>query len=171
MTGTPLNRTSAETLNTALHEAGHVVAALAFGYTVKSVTIVPKEVEGGWFVGSIDIDGHPSPRELRACGRVTAERYFIKQFAGVVAETVFSLHPHPKAWQHAADYEQGDIGYCRRWMERWAQGNLDGYQQEIRARTETFLKPRRPKVERFAGALLRHRTLDADAVRRINVVS
>ena len=160
----PPNRTPSAERNTALHEAGHAVVALAFGYRVKSVTIIPREVEGGWFVGSIDLDGQPSPRELRTCDRATAECYFIKQFAGAAAETLFSDDPCPLAWSHATDYEQGDVGYCREWMERFAQGDLEGYRREIRARTEAFLLPRRRNVEAVAEALQRRRQLDGAGI-------
>ena len=47
----------------------------------------------GWFLGSITLDGQPSPRELLTCDRARAECYFSKQFAGTAAEPSLATIP------------------------------------------------------------------------------
>lgn len=169
----PPPQTPEDRWNTALHEAGHAVAALAFGYQIERLTIIPEKVEGGWYLGRITTStDKPNRRELWTCSDEVAEKYFIFKFAGTAAETIFSPHPDPDAWDHAEWSPRSDVAYCREWMEARARDtSLEWYIATIRARTETWLQPRRWKVEAIARALLRAKTLDHDAIISASVIA
>ncbi len=169
----PPSQTPEDRWNTALHEAGHAVAALAFEYRIERLTIIPEKVKGGWYLGRITITtGKPGHRELWTCPNETARRYFVYFFAGTAAEQLFSPHPNPDAWDHASASPLADVAYCREWMEaRAGDTSLEWYSATIRAQTEAWLQPRRWKVEAIARALLREKTMDRQAILSASVIA
>lgn len=167
----PPPQTPEDRWNTALHEAGHAVACMECGYKIKSLSIIPYEVPGGWFLGSFQAEGRPNRNELWNCSLEAAEQFFMSMFAGTMAEQLFSPHPCLKAWSHASAAPHADVAYCRAWMEHRAPGNMEEYVAHIKARTEALLQPRRWKVEAIARALLRAKTLDHDAIISASVIA
>lgn len=154
-------RTPEEDRSLALHEAGHAVAGLVFGYQIKLLTLLACRVEGGWFLGRADMGrGFPSRRKLDRCSRRVAEEYFVYKFAGIVAEKLYGLAPGEADFDDAYDERCGDIGYCGEWMERFVTCSLEAYRHVIWERTEKFLREHERLLKAIAAALGRKREMN-----------
>ena len=154
-------RTAEEDHSIAIHEAGHAVAGLAFGYQIKLLTLLACKVEGGWYLGRAEMGrGFPSPGKLDRCSRRVAEEYFIYKYAGIVAEKLLGLVPAEADFDDAYDENWGDIGYCGEWMKRFVTCSLEAYRHTIWERTETFLLERERLLKMIAKALGKQREMN-----------
>jgi hypothetical protein len=155
LTLAPKKSTQAERLKgTAIHEAGHAVAAYYLRVRIKYVTIVPKgdaHVEFGRH-GMFD-------DSLRGIDR--AERHIMVRFAGQIAER---KHAPRSKWRRGG------------WIDRAAAlelfSRIDHPDQKVRdlhmkllwRKTECLVEFRWKGIQVVADALLKHKRLDAAQV-------
>lgn len=165
----PKKSTRAERLKgTAIHEAGHAVAAYALHVRIKYVTIAPEgdaHVEFGRH-GTFD-------DSLRGTDR--AERHIMVRFAGQIAER---KHAPRSKWRRGG------------WVDRAAALELfsridhpdpkvrDLHMKLLWRKTEWLVEFRWKDIQAVADALLKHKKLDAtqlaaviDKVRRLKPIT
>src|SRR6266567_2257192 len=146
---------------TAIHEAGHAVAAIALGRPFRSVTIVPED----GMLGYCSLSRWPKnfqPEindDLRTRERL--ESTIISTLAGEIAER----HMCGPSWVDAeADLHMAvDLAsYCVGSNEE-----LEAYLEWLRIRTEALVRRSKLEIEALAEALLRDKTIQAKRAREI----
>jgi ATP-dependent Zn protease len=137
---------------TAYHEAGHAVIALRLGYEVGKVTI--KRRQG--VLGRADIRNRTSPDDIRI------------SLAGALAEAL--VNPSDEKIQLGAHY---DWRNTRRSVREFvALGFINGRErdiliEELLHETRALVRRDREVIARVAEALLEHKTLTGDDIKRI----
>jgi ATP-dependent Zn protease len=164
----------------AIHEAGHVVAQLAVGYSVESVSIVERGGSGGATIGR-GLSGVPTRRQL--------DDHIVVLLSGRAAETVI-LGRATTGAGGAADSDlaraattavaihtsygladsllwRGPPAEALARMDPALRTVIDSDLVRLHARALALVGSRRPAVEAIAGRLLRDRFLSSDEIRRV----
>ena len=172
----PDPRPSALRRRIALHEAGHAVAALAYGHTVERVTIVGDGSVGGSTALSDDrpltrasIEAHLT---VALAGRAADELLGEGADAGAVADlaraTKYAAACHLQlGLREKLTHRDGDIDRALRFDPALAAA----VEQDLQAameRARAIVMSQRDLVMRIADALVHHRVLDTDDIARLH---
>ena len=175
-------RSPADQRLVAIHEAGHAIGRVAFGYALSSVSIIERGDAGGWTIGG-------GPRG--APDRQAVENYIIVLLCGRAAEQAI-LGPATTGAGGGPDSDlakaaelasaiHASYGLADSLIWRGPPpdaARLAGADPRLRAQVDADLKrlfaraldlatTRRGAIEAIAAALLRDRHLSGDTVRRV----
>ena len=140
--------------STAVHEAGHAVAALALGVRFKHVTIIPEEAYAN--------AGHVRMQRSRNQSRDYAFNRVVVALSGVVAAKAAGYRPALYGWEADrsaavawADTYAGGLGLTSEWIDL-------GFKT-----AEVFERRHRDLIHALADALLERQTLSEQECREI----
>jgi ATP-dependent Zn protease len=138
--------------HTAFHEAGHAVIALRLGYEVGKVTIIRRQ----GVLGKAEIRNRTSPDDIRI------------DLAGALAEALVS--PNDEQIQLGAFSDWRNVRRSTR--DFVALGFINGREKgilidELLRETRALVRRDKEAITRVAEALLVHKTLTGDDIKRI----
>jgi ATP-dependent Zn protease len=141
-----------ELRHTAYHEAGHAVIALRLGYEVRKVTIIRRQ----GVLGKADIRNRTSPDDIRI------------NLAGALAEAL--VNPNDEQIQLGAHSDWRNTRRSAREFEALGFiGDQEGGTliEELLHETRALVRRDKEAIARVADALLEHKTLRGDDIKRI----
>jgi hypothetical protein len=151
----PKKSTRAERLKgTAIHEAGHAVAAYYLRVRIKYVTIAPH--------GDAHVEfGRHGMLDDSLCGTDRAERHIMVRFAGQIAER---KHAPRSKWRRGGWVDRAAALELFSCIDQPDQKVRDLHMKLLWRKTECLVEFRWEDIRAVADALLKHKKLDATQV-------
>lgn len=144
--------------STSYHEAGHVVMHVVRGVPLDRVTIIPNDDYNGcvqWNCGPSVLLNLNMGNNNQECRALAIDAILIS-LAGVAAEECFS-------GQYDEDGAASDMSSAYEIARHYSR-NPHRYLQDKFRETRKIIRQNWRQVDQIANALLKHQTLDGDAV-------